>query len=80
MHPEISRFPSLHFYDNKLLDGTKVAEKSASFHDHCCLGPYMFFDIVDGREHCGRNSATQSLCNEFEADAAVEILNFLKNR
>lgn len=80
MHPEISRFPSLHFYDNKLLDGVKVAEKSASFHDHCCLSPYMFFDIADGREHCGRNSATQSLCNEFEAEAAVEILKFLKNR
>ncbi|CAD6218676.1 unnamed protein product [Miscanthus lutarioriparius] len=80
MHPEISRFPSLHFYENKLLDGAEVADKSASFHVHECLGSYMFFDIADGREHCGRNAATQSLCNEFEADAALEILSFLKNR
>ncbi|KAJ1290242.1 hypothetical protein BS78_02G228000 [Paspalum vaginatum] len=80
MHPEISRFPSLHFYESKLLDGSDMAEKSASFHDHNCLGPYMFFDIADGREHCGRNAATQSLCNEFEADAALEILTYLKNR
>ncbi|ONM56013.1 P-loop containing nucleoside triphosphate hydrolase superfamily protein [Zea mays] len=80
MHPEISRFPSLHFYENKLLDGVEVADKSASFHFHECLGPYMFFDIADGREHCGRNAATQSLCNDFEADAALEILSFLNNR
>jgi superfamily I DNA and/or RNA helicase len=80
MHLEISRFPSLHFYENKLLDGAEVADKSASFHFHECLGPYMFFDIADGREHCGRNAATQSLCNDFEADAAIEILSFLKNR
>ncbi|XP_040383283.1 uncharacterized protein LOC102709595 [Oryza brachyantha] len=80
MHPEISRFPSLHFYENKLLDGAQVADKSALFHDHDCLGPYMFFDIADGREQCGKNAATQSLCNHFEADAALEILGFLKNR
>ncbi|RLM84487.1 hypothetical protein C2845_PM04G07410 [Panicum miliaceum] len=54
--------------------------KRASFHDHVYLGPYMFFDIADGREHCERNAATQSLCNEFEADAALEILTFLKKR
>nr|CAB3453834.1 unnamed protein product [Digitaria exilis] len=80
MHPEISRFPSSHFYENKLLDGAAMAEKSASFHDNDCLGPYMFFDVADGREHCGRNAATQSLCNEFEASAALEILTYLKNR
>ncbi|TVU10094.1 hypothetical protein EJB05_43602 [Eragrostis curvula] len=80
MNPEISRFPSLHFYDNKLLDGAKVVEKSASFHDHYCLGPYKFFDVADGRENCGRNSATQSLCNEFEADAAVELLKLFRSR
>ncbi|KAG2644354.1 hypothetical protein PVAP13_2KG411606 [Panicum virgatum] len=61
MHPAISRFPSLHFYENKLLDGAEMAEKSASFHDHDYLGPYMFFDIADGRENCGRNAATVSL-------------------
>ncbi|EEE69980.1 hypothetical protein OsJ_29879 [Oryza sativa Japonica Group] len=80
MHPEISRFPSLHFYENKLLDGAQAADKSAPFHGHDCLGPYMFFDVADGREQCGKNAATQSLCNQFEAEAALEILGFLKNR
>lgn len=50
MHPDISRFPLLHFYENKQLDGAQKTEKSAPFHDHSCLGPYMFFDIVDSRE------------------------------
>uniref|UniRef100_A0ACD5XU29 Uncharacterized protein n=1 Tax=Avena sativa TaxID=4498 RepID=A0ACD5XU29_AVESA len=80
MHPDISRFPSLHFYENKLLDGAQKAEKSAPFHNHRCLGPYMFFDIADGRERGGTNAAAQSLCNQFEADAALEILSYLKNR
>ncbi|XP_014758454.1 uncharacterized protein LOC100835663 isoform X3 [Brachypodium distachyon] len=80
MHPNISRFPSLHFYENKLLDGVQMAEKSAPFHEHNHLGPYMFFDIADGRERSGTNAATQSLCNQYEADAALEILSFLKNR
>jgi senataxin len=80
MHPDISRFPSLHFYENKLLDGAQKAEKSAPFHNHSCLGPYMFFDITDGRERGGTNAAAQSLCNQFEADAALEILSYLKNR
>ncbi|VAI34004.1 unnamed protein product [Triticum turgidum subsp. durum] len=80
MHPDISRFPSLHFYENKLLDGAQKAEKSAPFHDHSCLGAYMFFDIADGRERSGTSAAAQSLSNQFEADAALEILSFLKNR
>ncbi|CAL5082162.1 unnamed protein product [Urochloa decumbens] len=80
MHPEISRFPSLHFYENKLLDGAEMAKKSASFHNHDYLGPYTFFDIADGREQCGKGAATQSLRNEFEADAALELLTFLKKR
>uniref|UniRef100_M8BTR5 Helicase SEN1 n=1 Tax=Aegilops tauschii TaxID=37682 RepID=M8BTR5_AEGTA len=80
MHPDISRFPSLHFYENKLLDGAQKAEKSVPFHDHSCLGPYMFFDIADGRERAGTSAAAQSLSNQFEADAALEILSFLKNR
>ncbi|XBH95028.1 hypothetical protein VPH35_085665 [Triticum aestivum] len=80
MHPYISRFPSLHFYENKLLDGAQKAEKSDPFHDHRCLGPYMFFDIADGREHAGTSAAAQSLSNQLEAGAALEILSFLKNK
>ncbi|KAL7180670.1 hypothetical protein ACSBR1_043789 [Camellia fascicularis] len=80
MHPEICRFPSLHFYDKKLLNGDQMSEKSAPFHGTEGLGPYVFFDIVDGHELHGKNSGGMSLYNECEADAAVEILGFFKNR
>ncbi|MCH79336.1 P-loop containing nucleoside triphosphate hydrolases superfamily protein [Trifolium medium] len=80
MHPEICMFPSLHFYDNKLLNGSQMSSKSAPFHQTEGLGPYAFYDIIDGREAHGKNSGAMSLCNEHEADAAVEILRFFKKR
>lgn len=80
MHPEISRFPSLHFYNGKLLNGNLMSTKSAPFHETNGLGPYVFFDVVDGKELHGRNSGNQSLYNECEVDAAVELLRFFKRR
>ncbi|XP_019193568.1 PREDICTED: uncharacterized protein LOC109187727 [Ipomoea nil] len=80
MHPEISRFPSLHFYNGKLLNGNLMSTKSAPFHETNGLGPYVFFDVVDGKELHGKNSGTQSLYNECEVDAAVELLKFFKRR
>ncbi|XP_059456145.1 uncharacterized ATP-dependent helicase C29A10.10c isoform X2 [Corylus avellana] len=80
MHPEICRFPSLHFYDGKLLNGDKMSSKSAPFHEIEGLGPYVFYDIVDGREHRSKNSGALSLYNENEADAAVEVIRFCKKR
>lgn len=80
MHPEICRFPSLYFYDGKLLNGNQMSNRSAPFHEIEGLGPYVFFDIVDGRELHGKNSGALSLYNECEADAAVEVLRFFKKR
>ncbi|XP_020580564.1 uncharacterized protein LOC110024757 isoform X2 [Phalaenopsis equestris] len=80
MHPEICSFPSLHFYDNKLLNGVGAASKSAQFHEHVYLGPYMFFDIPDGRENHGKSSGSFSLYNEAEIEAAITILRFLRKR
>ncbi|XP_042418637.1 uncharacterized protein LOC122006984 isoform X2 [Zingiber officinale] len=80
MHPEICRFPSMHFYESKLLNGAKVADRSALFHENNYLSPYMFFDIADGHEHHGKNSSSVSLFNEAEAEAAVDILKFLNKR
>ncbi|OVA19261.1 putative helicase MAGATAMA 3 [Macleaya cordata] len=80
MHPEICQFPSLHFYDNKLLNGNQMASKLAPFHEDKYLGPYVFFDITEGQECQGKNSGSLSLCNESEADAAVEVLRFFKKR
>ncbi|XP_050221011.1 uncharacterized ATP-dependent helicase C29A10.10c isoform X2 [Mercurialis annua] len=78
MHPEICRFPSLHFYDGKLLNGENMSTKLASFHETEGLGPYAFYDVIDGQELRGKNSAASSLYNEREADAAVELLRFFK--
>jgi hypothetical protein len=80
MHPEICRFPSVHFYDKKLLNGDKMSSKSTPFHEIEGLGPYVFYDIVDGQEHRGKNSGAMSLYNEYEANAAVEVLRFFKKR
>lgn len=80
MHPEICRFPSMHFYEDQLLNGAEMEGRSALFHENCCLGPYMFFDIVDGHEHHGKNSGSVSLYNEAEVEVAVEILKFLNKR
>ncbi|XP_026404868.1 uncharacterized protein LOC113299953 [Papaver somniferum] len=80
MHPEICQFPSLHFYDNKLLNGDQMASKLAPFHEDRYLGPYIFFDVAEGQESRGRSSGSQSLCNESEAEAAVEVLRFFKKR
>lgn len=80
MHPEICQFPSTYFYDGKLLNGDIIDERSASFHQTKGLGPYIFYDIVDGLETHGENSGALSLCNEREVDAAIELLRFFKRR
>ncbi|KAK1434263.1 hypothetical protein QVD17_11183 [Tagetes erecta] len=76
MHPEICRFPSLHFYDGNLLNGDGMPSKEKPFHNTKGLGPYLFFDIVDGQELHGKNSG--SLYNESEADAAVELVRYFR--
>lgn len=80
MHPEISQFPSLHFYNGKLLNGDDKSIRKVPFHKTEVLGPYVFFDIVDGQELSGKNSGGSSFCNECEADAAVEILRVFNQR
>ncbi|GKC73465.1 helicase Sen1 [Tanacetum coccineum] len=76
MHPEICRFPSLHFYDGNLVNGDGMSSKEKPFHKTEGLGPYLFFDIADGQELHGKNSG--SLYNECEADAAVELVRFFR--
>lgn len=80
MHPDICQFPSLHFYESKLLNGAEMSEKSAPFHATEGLGPYVFYDISDGQELRGKNSGAFSLYNEHEVDAAVELLRFFKKK
>lgn len=49
MHPAISAWPSLFFYQGKLKDGTSalagaVASRAADFHRKSCFAPLAFFD------------------------------------
>ena len=49
MHPAISAWPSLFFYQGKLTDGTSalpgaVASRAADFHKRPCFPPLAFFD------------------------------------
>ncbi|XP_038897395.1 uncharacterized protein LOC120085485 isoform X2 [Benincasa hispida] len=78
MHPEICHFPAQHFYDGKLLNGDGMSGKIAPFHETKGLGPYNFFDIVDGKELRSKSGGAFSLYNEHEADAAVELVKFFK--
>jgi len=81
MHPEICQFPSAHFYDNQLKDGGPMETKrTALFHENSFLGPYVFYDVVDGYEESGRSIRSQSLCNESEVAVSLEILKFLNLR
>lgn len=81
MHPEICQFPSAHFYGNQLKDGGPMETKrTALFHESTPLGPYVFYDVVDGREESGRSIRSQSLCNGSEVAVALEILKFLSLR
>jgi len=49
MHPAISAWPSLFFYQGKLTDGTSalpgaVVSRAADFHKRPCFPPLAFFD------------------------------------
>lgn len=68
----------MHFYDKKLLNGVDMSSKSAPFHENQYLRPYLFYDIVDGQEH--RSGDSSSVCNDQEAEAAVQLLRFFKKR
>lgn len=77
MHPEIRQFPSAHFYDNQLTDGLAEESRKAPFHSERCFAPYVFFDVDDGRQRIG---STNSLCNDAEADAALNICRAFQQR
>ena len=78
MHPEIRRFPSKHFYRDKLEDAQSVIRLPPEpYHAIPCLGPYQVFDVASGREERGKSS---SLSNPEEARlAACLYMKLFKN-
>ncbi|CAB4256527.1 DNA/RNA helicase SEN1 [Maudiozyma barnettii] len=76
MHPDISRFPSLEFYNGRLLDGPDMAViNKRPWHTSSPLQPYKFFDITTGQQQ--QNKKTMSYVNTEEINVAVELINFL---
>lgn len=81
MHPEIREFPSAHFYNNLITDGPGLkGSRKAIFHRESYLGPYVFFDVVDGKEGGRGNSASQSISNEAEVEVVLQLYLTLKKR
>lgn len=75
MHPDISRFPSLTFYDNKLQDGPDMAKQRIQpWHDSELFSPYRFFDI-HGVHRTGARGT--SLINHAEAEIAYHLYSRL---
>ena len=71
MHPEIRKFPSSAFYDDRLVDSDSVVAAAARrepYHDANHLGPYVVFDASGGAQH---KSATGGLSNAVEALCVV---------
>ncbi|TXG56681.1 hypothetical protein EZV62_017994 [Acer yangbiense] len=74
MHPSISFFPNLQFYQNQILDGPNV--KSKSYEKHYLPGPmfgtYSFINILGGREEF--DDVGHSRKNMVEVAVVLKIL------
>ena len=76
MHPEISKLPSMLFYNNRLKDGPDMDTKTRQkWHNSALLGPYRFFNVANGVEEQGRN---HSLINRAECEAAAAIFEVMR--
>lgn len=75
MHPEISQFPSLEFYNSRLTDGDGMLEKNTRpWHANHLLSPYRFFDILSRHQ---QNERSKSFLNQTESKVAVELVEKL---
>ncbi|KAF3336455.1 helicase MAGATAMA 3 [Carex littledalei] len=78
MHPCISMFPNISFYENKLLNGPNVIQKEheREYLPGKLFGPYSFIDIGAGIEDF--DDASYSRKNMVEVAVVVQILESLK--
>lgn len=75
MHPEIRRFPSACFYDNRLDDSDSILSLPDEPYHSSPLLPYAVFDVSRG-SHV-RAKASRSLANPEEAKLAAALLSRL---
>ncbi|KAG8065962.1 hypothetical protein GUJ93_ZPchr0004g39473 [Zizania palustris] len=78
MHPSISIFPNISFYDRKLLDAPNVNQKEhrKKYLLGSMFGPYSFFNIEDGKEDL--DELGRSRKNLVEVSVIQEILRVLQ--
>lgn len=78
MHPSISIFPNISFYDRKLLDAPNVKQKEhrKKYLPGLMFGPYSFFNIEDGKEDL--DELGRSRKNVVEVSVIQEILRNLQ--
>ncbi|OQE84219.1 hypothetical protein PENNAL_c0027G00900 [Penicillium nalgiovense] len=75
MHPAISHFPSVTFYDGKLQDGPDMAKlRQRPWHQSELLGPYRFFDVQGMHSSAVRG---HSLVNYAELQVAMRLYDRL---
>ncbi|CAM0903209.1 unnamed protein product [Alopecurus aequalis] len=77
MHPKISRFPVVTFYDGKIFDGPNVTTKSYEkrFLASEVFGSYSFINVEGGHETTEKHG--RSLKNTIEAAAVSRIVQRL---
>jgi superfamily I DNA and/or RNA helicase len=74
MHPSISLFPNLNFYNKQILDSPNVKRKCHEKHylSWPMFGPYSFINIAGGREE--KDEVGRSWRNMVEAVVVMKIL------
>ncbi|XP_071791972.1 uncharacterized protein [Asterias amurensis] len=66
MHPEISQFPSKHFYGGRMVNDRKKAQMKEAFFLH----PYLFFNVIQGQEV---QTPSRNFTNVKEADMVLAV-------
>ncbi|KAJ6854345.1 putative ATP-dependent helicase-like [Iris pallida] len=76
MHPKIREFPSRHFYQGRLTDSESVVNIADElYYKDPLLQPYVFYDIMHGRE--SHRGASASYQNIHEAQFALQLYEHL---
>ncbi|CAN6464156.1 unnamed protein product [Victoria cruziana] len=77
MHPEISFFPNMNFYNGKIFDGENVKEKSYEKHllEGQMFGTFSFINVTGGEEE--RDERGHSWKNVVEAAVVCDIVERL---
>ncbi|OAY84452.1 putative ATP-dependent helicase C29A10.10c [Ananas comosus] len=81
MHPQIRDFPSRYFYQGRLTDSESVANSpEEAYYRDALLKPYVFYDVVHGREsHRGGSVSYQNIHEaQFTLRLYEHLQKFLK--